>query len=91
MDHNGPAEQLNQFFGRSKKNFQNFFYYIKFEKKIVRRVENFRGEPQSARRTFWQQRSRNENGACNNATESNQRNDIFSIAKPRKSFRGVRE
>ena len=21
MDHNGPAEQLNQFFGRSKKNF----------------------------------------------------------------------
>ena len=41
MDHNGPAEQLNQFFGRSKKNFQNFFYYIKFEKKIVGRVKNF--------------------------------------------------
>ena len=41
MGHNGPAEQLNQFFGRSKKNFQNFFYYIKFEKKIVGRVENF--------------------------------------------------
>ncbi len=41
MDHNGPAEQLNQFFGRSKKNFQNFFYYIKFEKKFVGRVENF--------------------------------------------------
>ena len=38
MDHNGPAEQLNQFFGRSKKNFQNFFYYIKFEKKFVGRV-----------------------------------------------------
>ena len=41
MDNNGPAEQLNQFFGRSKKKFQIFFYYIKFEKKIVGRVKNF--------------------------------------------------
>ena len=41
MDHNGPAEQLNQFFGRSKKNFQNFFYYIKFEKKNCQEGQKF--------------------------------------------------
>ena len=41
MDHNGPAEQLNQFFGHAKKKFSKFFLLYKIWKKICQEGRKF--------------------------------------------------